>query len=47
MKHSLNISWLWVSVAIICNILIFFFLSKHLENYVADKITDQETVKIY
>lgn len=47
MKPKFNASWLWIAVVIIGNIGIFYFMSKKLENYVADSMKDHITVNGY
>ena len=44
MRFKFNLSWAWVTVAIVVNILIFFFMSHHLESYVADTVAKSETI---
>lgn len=41
MKPQFNKTWLWIAVIIIGNILIFSFLSKKLESYVAQSMEVQ------
>ena len=47
MKPNFNLTWLLVSIAIICNIFIFSYLSKNLESYVEKNVIDKETLKMY
>jgi len=42
MKPQFNKSWLWISVIIIGNILIFVFLSNKLESYVIDSMVENQ-----
>jgi len=42
MKPQFNKSWLWISVIIIANILIFVFLSNKLESYVIDSMVENQ-----
>ena len=40
MKPNFGKYWIFISVAIIANILIFIFLSKKLESYVIDSVVE-------
>ncbi|MFA6515263.1 MAG: hypothetical protein WCT42_03310 [Candidatus Paceibacterota bacterium] len=47
MKPTFNKYWILISLIVIMNILVFVFLSKKLESYVADRmIEDQLTSQI-
>lgn len=42
MKPKFNKTWLWISLATILNILIFYFLSQRLEIYISAN-TDKQS----
>ena len=44
MKPQFNKSWLWISIIIIANILIFVFLSNKLESYVIDSMVENQEI---
>lgn len=44
MKPQFNKTWLWISIIIIGNIVIFSFMSKKLESYVANNVATSNIV---
>lgn len=44
MKPKFNKTWLWISLIIIANIVIFSFLSKRLESYISTSTENQGTL---
>ncbi len=47
MKPKNNKTWLWISLAIILNILIFRFMSTRLESYISTNTESQGTLEGY
>ena len=46
MKPQFNKTWLVISLVIIANITIFYFMSKRLESYVADTMIEHTEIGI-
>ncbi len=46
MKTQFNKTWLIISIIIIFNVLVFSFMSRHLESYVSDTMIDQNELAI-
>lgn len=45
MKPQFNKTWLVISLVIICNITIFYFMSQKLESYVTDSMIEHTEIK--
>ncbi|MEI6660118.1 MAG: hypothetical protein WCK91_01690 [bacterium] len=46
-KAGLNKYWILIAFITIANIMIFSFMSKHLEGFVSDNIAESATENIY
>ena len=42
MKPQFNKTWLWISLIIIFNIFVFYFMSERLESYVAQNVANSK-----